>query len=71
MACDFRFECRVIKITSEGGPLASSRLLDGHIMKKASKAFGLAPREAKDEVQRENQFSSILPHSRRDLQAEL
>lgn len=39
------------------GPLTSSPPIDGLIMKKASKAFGSIPREAKDEVQQENQFS--------------
>lgn len=57
------------------GPLTLSPLVDGDIMKMASKAFGSAPtaERQKNEVQRANQFSPPAPlfHSGRDLQAKL
>lgn len=62
-------------MTSDGGAANIVSIVDGHVMKTASKAPGSAPsREVKDEAQQENQFPLVPPllfHSGKDLQAKL
>lgn len=57
------------------GPLTSSPSVDGHIMKKASKAFGSSPRTEMLKMKCNKRINSFLPpllfHSGRDLQAKL
>lgn len=58
-----------------GWPLTRSPPVDGHIMKKASKAFGCAPRTERLKMKCNKRINSLLPPllflSGRDLQAKL